>query len=561
MFVLLCAPVLAANTTVFVTGQYYGNYTRLYDYTLSIYNSTGIVTQTGINSTQLNLIKASNSTASGSFVPVQFFQPNGSILTSTNINIPVNCLSTCEVYLQLYYSNGSTVNTEVESASGTSDLGFTTNVTLNVPLYQMIVWARASVAGTQNICSGSGDCNISFKTPGHVNVSLEPGTYLFYANDSRYAINSESRTIAGNYQNFTYTFYTTNSILFQFFDEVTLSLLNTTTTTAYVTSSIYSTNFTTSNGTRYVDLLQPTTYIITYSSTGYGQREYIYDLSNQSTTVLNLYLINDSDDTIVLATVFNTVGRRVESANIYLDKKNLSGTDYYTVETCTTNALGQCLLHVDLYDTTYQFRIEYNGEFVFNSNDTKVSSTAISFTIVTSTTGLGEIYSIGLFDGNISYSNSTKTFTYNFYDTDDVFSQVCMKTTIRRDTVTSLNATNCSTSQYGTITLSINTSVGDEWTGIAYGVLPNSETNQLDALSIVVSEFKTQFNRDGLFYFGFLLLGCMMFSALVHPIFPPIIAGVSMWVLNSLGFVSIGTSAVVSLFAIVIILLVVNRKS
>lgn len=442
------------------------------------------------------------------------------------------------------------------------------NILLNITAVNAINGSSVN-SFSVNITSGSYSFNVT-------NASTTNGTiFQRWINDTNMNITLYNSTeiatasILTNTSNYTapaqvnisITSATINSIGFFFFDEVSGALLNNTTVSAYITSSVYSVNFTTTNGTSYQDLLVPATYTITYSATGYNQREYIYELVNQSATTLYLYLINDTDDTIVLATIFDTVGRRVQGANIYSDKKNLSGTNYYTVETCTTNALGQCLLHVDLYETTYQFRIEYNGVFVFNSQDTKVSQTAISFTIVTSNSTLQTIYGLGYFEGDLNYSNASSTFTYSFNDTDDIFDYVCLKTVIRTDNSYTNNNSNCSTSDSASLTLVINSSVGDEWTGMAYGVTSLGTVYQLDSLSVVVDLFLTRFGKTGLYYFGFLLVGAMMFSALIHPIFPPLLGGVTIWVMNALGFIGVGTAGVLSLLAVVIIIILINKRT
>ena len=349
------------------------------------------------------------------------------------------------------------------------------------------------------------------------------------------------------------------SLYLRFYDELNGSLVNYASVTAYLTGSTYSTSVTTSNGTAEIIAIPFDNYTITYSGSGYTQR--LYNLNFTETQTLNLYLMNDSSDTIILATVFDTVGRRVDGAIIDMLKKNLSGTNYYSVETCRTNALGQCLLHVDLYDTTYQFVIYYLGEDVFNSNDTQVSQTAISFTIVTESTGLSSFYDISYFVGNLSYANATTTFSYSYTDTMSAFSQVCLRTVVRSGATNNQYTNVCSSNTSGTLSLSLNSSIGHEWTAQGYGVLSDGTEYQLDALSIVVDDFLPAFGREGLYLFGFFLLGAVMFTGLIHPIIPPVLGLVVVWVMNNLGFIGIGTTSVVSLIAIVIFLIGVNRRT
>lgn len=601
---LTCAG-LTNNFTITLTDEYNGSTINVFNATV---NGTLYTTTTGSITTNLSL-SATNNTVNISITSNNYFD-----VTYTNYNAITNLAVTAyqavarfnaEQFITLNNitsftvtaPNGKNSNSSPPSlnlAAGTygfvfnktgyfnSNQTFTvaalSNQTYNfTDIYNILlnITAVNAINGSAvnsfsvNITSGAYSFNVT-------NASTTNGTITQrWINDTNMNISLYNSTsiastsILTNTSNYTaqaqvnisITSATINSIGFFFFDELTGALLNNTTVSAYVTSSVYSINFTTTNGTSYQDLLIPATYTITYSAIDYNQREYIYELVNQSATTLYLYLINDSADTIVLATIFDTVGRRVEGANIYSDKKNLSGTNYYTVETCTTNALGQCLLHVDLYETTYQFRIEYNGEFVFNSEDTKVSQTAISFTIVTSNSTLQTIYGLGYFEGDLNFSNASSTFTYSFNDTDNIFSSVCLKTVIRFDSSYVNNESNCSTSNSSSLTLVINSSMGDEWTGIAYGITSAGTIYQLDSLSVVVDEFLTQFGKTGLYYFGFLLLGAMMFTALVHPIMPPLLGGATIWVLNALGFVGVGTAGVLSLIMVVIIIILINKRT
>lgn len=601
---LTCAG-LTNNFTITLTDEYNGSTINVFNATV---NGTLYTTTTGSITTNLSL-SATNNTVNISITSNNYFD-----VTYTNYNAITNLAVTAyqavarfnaEQFITLNNitsftvtaPNGKNSNSSPPSlnlAAGTygfvfnktgyfnSNQTFTvaalSNQTYNfTDIYNILlnITAVNAINGSAvnsfsvNITSGAYSFNVT-------NASTTNGTITQrWINDTNMNISLYNSTsiastsILTNTSNYTaqaqvnisITSATINSIGFFFFDELTGALLNNTTVSAYVTSSVYSINFTTTNGTSYQDLMIPATYTITYSAIDYNQREYIYELVNQSATTLYLYLINDSADTIVLATIFDTVGRRVEGANIYSDKKNLSGTNYYTVETCTTNALGQCLLHVDLYETTYQFRIEYNGEFVFNSEDTKVSQTAISFTIVTSNSTLQTIYGLGYFEGDLNFSNASSTFTYSFNDTDNIFSSVCLKTVIRFDSSYVNNESNCSTSNSSSLTLVINSSMGDEWTGIAYGITSAGTIYQLDSLSVVVDEFLTQFGKTGLYYFGFLLLGAMMFTALVHPIMPPLLGGATIWVLNALGFVGVGTAGVLSLIMVVIIIILINKRT
>lgn len=527
MFVLVCAPVLAANTTVFVTGQYYGNYTRLYDYTLSVYNSTGIVTKSNVSSMTSNLTNITEIAQNvGSYTTLRTwsFYPEVISTTKTFYSI-IECSGgtpgTGFFRLKINYLNGSSEFTEEKSdvcqagPGGATAVAWTTNLTDNIPISSIEAQSYSTIGANTYFCRAN-SCSFNYSIPGYINFSLEPGTYLFYANDSRYAINSESRTIAGNYQNFTYTFYTTNSIYFQFIDETTSTIINTTTITGYITSDIYSTNFTTSNGTRYVDLLQPTNYTITYSATNYNTRTYFYELTNQSTTTLNLYLRPTNSSSILQINIIDQNLNAVQNVIIYQTVKNLSGTNYYTTETCETDVNGQCVMTADIATTTYRptniydFLAYFNGTLRGSTGDTVLSSNVLNLQINTGTNQLVNFFQLnGLQYTNITFNNVTNIFSITVLDPYGNINNICLNTYMRTGSTYTQTGMNCSSGSSATITIYSNTSLGDETIARAV-VYYNGLGYQIDEMS-VPNETGGISYRTGYLIFVFLAVMLTMF--------------------------------------------------
>lgn len=353
---------------------------------------------------------------------------------------------------------------------------------------------------------------------------------------------------------------TPTGINLSFYDENNGSLINGTAVTIYLSGADQSYNYTTTTGSRLLSGILNQTYTITYSASGYSPRTYIFEMVSGNEK-LNLYLLNDSVDTIVLATVTDTFGKKVQGVDIQLQKKNLSGTNYYIVESCLTNALGNCLLHVYLYDTTYKFQLYLNDELKLDSQDTKIVDSIITFTIVTSANSISTIYDQQASTGNISYNNATSTFSFTFNDTRDAFTTICLKTEYTTGITTTPYQSNCSTSNTSTITLTIDQNVGDEWTATGYGVITSTSNYVIDTLSFVVSQWKARFGKEGLYLFGFFVIGVAAFSGLIHPIIPPVFIGITTWVFNSLGFIGVGASAVISVVCIIMFIIVVNKKT
>lgn len=502
---------------------------------------------------------------------------NGTSTTLTTFNATVNDTNynTSTGIIQTGIESNRTVNISV-SAYQYFNATYN-NYNLSASLSSVLIrWTAIRVVpiGTTNMLYNfsvnyTNNANTSISgtavaTNGIAYIPLYNGTYSVTVydinnNGSRYAQTTENLTAAPYYTNHTFSVYTSESILFSFYDETTGVLLSTTNVSAFLTSSVRSYNITTTNGTYFIDLVSPATYIITYNASGYGQREYVYTVTNQSTTTLSLYLLSSSLDDLVLNTVFDTQARKVQGAIIKMQKKNLTGTNYYIVEMCTTNILGECLLHVNLYDTTYRFLIDYDGETKLNSNDTKVSANTLSFIINLRASLLTQYYELN----SISYSltNGTNSFIFVWNDAYGNTQTGCLQTIRRDGSALTVYNNSCSSSASGTITQTFNNATGDEWIGIAYIITEDGSNFVLSSLSIVTSEFKAQFGRNGLYLFGFIVLGTMAFSGLIHPILPIVLIVMGMFVMNGLGFVSVGTTAVVSLLGIAVIYIIALKRT
>ena len=411
--------------------------------------------------------------------------------------------------------------------------------------------------------ANTSDSGSTSTTNGLAYVPVVSGTFTVNITDAhnlstQYADGTANLTGNPYLIGYNFSLYTSQSITFRFYDEENNTLLNTTTVTVYLTSATYSTNFTTSNGTKYIDLLTPAAYTITYSAPGYAQREYLYTVTDRSTTQIDLYLLSDSEDTLVLSNVLDTLSRKVANATVKMQKKNLTGTNYYIVEMCNTDILGKCLLHAQLYDTTYRFIVDYNGETKLNSGDTRVTSTEFTFIINVDANLLSKYYETNSITGSLSHTNNTFTFTWNdvYGNTQNACLRVERRVGARLTTINS----SCTAASTGTITLPYTSALGDEWIATAY-VIVDGDTLILDTDSVVTDDFKGQFGANGLYLFGFLLLGVMMFSALYHPIAALVMGGIGLFVLNGLGFISVGTTAVVSLACALLIVIIMLKRT
>lgn len=389
-------------------------------------------------------------------------------------------------------------------------------------------------------------------TNGYIEFNLTDGNYTVYINDSIHALTAENVTLntSTNLTDLSVDLYTTNSVFVEFRDEETGALVDDRNVTAFFTGSIESYNYTTDNGTLYIELIEPQNYTITYDASGYEQREYFFTLTNRTTNNIVLYMLNESEDTIVTVTVTNTLNQELSGAVVYAQKKNLSGTNYYTVESCTTNGVGECILRLVLNDVTYRFSVTgsdgedktFKSTGTTVSDDQKVFSSELTLVIDEQDDNVEAVFNRLQISGDVSYSNASEEFTFTWNDPSGLSITACLEV-VRRigGGFTTIN-TSCSASSAGTVTQAINTSVGDEFIGTGY-VLDDGDKVTIDVESVVLTEFAVQVGVFGLFLFGFFIAGIAAFSGLFNPVVGPSLLVATLFFASYLGFISLGLAA------------------
>lgn len=356
-----------------------------------------------------------------------------------------------------------------------------------------------------------------------------------------------------------------DGVNFRFVDENTGGLFSAATITAYITGDSFAYNFTTSNGTHREQSVGRDNYTLTYSAVGYDQREFeftIYDASSSDT--ITVYLSDENDTSLVLANVKDRVGQPIEGATVNVYRRNLSSTNYYELEDCTTDNLGQCLLHLELYDVTYQFRIYYEGVQQLVTNDQKVLATSITFYLTLTDDELRDFFDSRNITGEVTFDNGTERFTYSAYSTfgDSVTNCLLVVGRTGGNTVTLVN--NCSSFSPGsnTVTAVINTtqySGVDEF--IAKGVSYYG-TGELiiDVLSIDNNAVARGLGGLGLFLFGFLIIGVVAFTGLWNPVIASLLAVSGLVLLNLIGLINLGLTVIGGLGVIVVVMIFLMNK-
>ncbi|MCA1800582.1 MAG: LamG domain-containing protein, partial [Actinobacteria bacterium] len=134
-------------------------------------------------------------------------------------------------------------------------------------------------------------------------------------------VNTSANLTADPYlQNHTFTLFYVNSLNITFRDLDTQNLINNVTLLAEGNSATYNLNTTTGN--IFAELLNPNTYKLTATSSGYADNTIYVTLNNDNQTV-TMYLQNDTSDIIVI--VRDTLGDDVSQATITIGR-NINGS-------------------------------------------------------------------------------------------------------------------------------------------------------------------------------------------------------------------------------------------
>lgn len=390
-------------------------------------------------------------------------------------------------------------------------------------------------------------------TGGAIIANLTHGNYTVYLNDSEHGLENVNVTLPSDetITNLTISTASTNTITFYFMNESEEpTLLVNTTVTVFVTGSIESYNFTTNNGTYTLELIEPDTYIITYSASGYEQRERVYTLSNRTTDILYLYLVTNNA-TLVLGKIYDSLSNSVENATIRVQRKNLTGTNYFEVDNCVTNVNGICGTYLFLETVTYRFIVVYDDIVRKTTSDTKMWSDTYTITIDLFNNTLMNIDEELAVSGSVVANNATKQFNFTWNDVENTGLTGCLRVQTRRGiTLTTINTT-CQTAQTYTLTVNANVTGVDEIIGTGYFTTPTSTDQRVLArASIYVNSLAEGLGSYSTFLFGFLSVGVATFATLWSPI-AAIMVLVAVLLLNSvLGFIALGAVGNAAVLAI-----------
>jgi hypothetical protein len=425
--------------------------------------------------------------------------------------------------------------------------GDTFNLTTNSLLNAYIrTYGNATITNTTdfNISRVGGGWSATYSVSNWTSIDLVKGyTYTITTAPPGYAVTTTNVTITANSTDLYIKHYTKNSISFSFYNEETLALVNTTTIYIDLISDAFSSNYTTTNGTLFVDLLTPESYSIRYGALGYANKFYSLTLVDNYHYDLNLSMLNETAASNLTMTVKDTLGNNVEGATIKVLKYDVTTNAFLLNTIVDTNFQGQAITMVALNSEYYKFIIEYGGAEIYSTAPTYIYANEITFYVPLNQADFGETYENVRLSGYITYNNATRTASFTYNDEYNVASQGCLKVYEYPDLT--LTNTTCVARAAGTVTFVVDNSTGDSW--LLKGYINVSGVHRLVATRQVSFTTTAETGGSGYLYAIILLLIIVFVGAwsLSVAVF---LAGLAPLILGVTGLVSLPVYLTVPVF-------------
>lgn len=586
--IILSSSVFAANSTLFLTGYDQITSRQIYDFGISLYNSTGTHIYTGnITSTNITLFNSTTtgSTSSTTYTKIANWTTNASIINNEadlfgntfytgaiGFDYGISAAGTCKATVIVTFADGTTQNSSEISWTSGPNIATASGFNTTKPVIGVDIYAkRTSGTPSCSVCGtlGSGySCIGKGYYPGYMNISLEANkTYTVYANYTTYATTNESYSLTSSYENRTFSFYQTNTILFYVRDENTGNLITSTNASIQLAGTILGYNYTTSGGQTNATLLIVDNYIVTVSAPGYGTRQYLITISNNTVQYITLYLLQDGYNTFLLSDVDRY--QPVQGYQNSLLRLNSSGSNYYEVERCVGDSNGQCVMSANICTTTNSscpfYRIVvYNpsNQTVGDTGAFKFSTNSITLLVNKDNTQVQRLNDyLGLNQYLTSFNNTTGVITYYLDNQNNIVSSATL--TIQRRIGTSYETIETiSTSGTGTILIissGTNLTLGDEFIATATYNDYYGNTYVGDRKSIIPQSSGFGSSKAGVIPFvgyGLVLAPLVLFG--FNPVMAPIGVVVMIYFTNMIGLASFTTNiigGVAVIFGIVLWLL------
>lgn len=484
-----------------------------------------------------------------------FINLNNEVYTSYMFNFSAKAGGTAanEVFYDYYvYSDFINNNYTIYFLGQKLDKSYSSSIIFNSSLLNDNLQARCS----SGYCTDFNtfvrfNMTIYSLSEGYMQINLSNATYSYGIDNCSNSYNIPSN--ATSYQ-------------FQIIDtSKTLTNVNTTSYLNYLSTSFFTEN----------SLLNTFKYCIYpswFNNTGNILLEYIYgstlytyvtenSIFDNTTEYINLTIETTSTD--ITATVYDETGTELEGAYIYPQRYDPTTGNYVSMGQFITNFEGQSKLPLTLNTVRYRFLLYYPASTLLETtNPTYIYATTISFYLQTSEDILEDYWKSESISSQLSYLNSTRTFTHTYLDVDNDVEQGCLTIFLLGNYENQTYSRSCTTGSSGTINLVVVNTTNAVYLAKS-SVYLNGNEIPLDSLSVYFS------STDAVNIIGFMgLLATVLLTIAVSFIFffsiplAIIMIPLPTVMLSTIGFININPAIAWGIeVAALVLAIIINKRS
>lgn len=442
---------LNGNFTEEVSGTTGINYSVFFTTDNALTTTTNNLTITVVDNRTDNTINVFNTTITTPSYSYYYSTINGTIQTNVSddiVNITVRAKNYFNNVTLNYNSSNDYQAKIIKYAAVTAIVGSTGETILNF------------TANYTNIANASDNGSLS-TTTGTIYFPLKSGTYTLGLYDVVYnsAIweSLSQNVIASPYlEGYEFSVYQTNNYNLTILDEQTRLVINDRNITIMFISELEASNYTTNNGTYNSMSLIPSEIELRYNVEDYEGRSYYHLLTNQTSNIINLYLLNQSEGQSIIVTVTDETANKVEGVIVQLLRGYIinGNEEFHIVEMDKTDFGGEAILFVETTDVLYKMKVLNNldsNTTLFFSDPFEITSTTISLSVIIESNPWESFSTVQgvTYDSSPIYDNTTKLWSFSYDANNNNFAEICLYVNeLDNLGVTSKNVS-CSTSNSG----------------------------------------------------------------------------------------------------------------
>jgi hypothetical protein len=351
----------------------------------------------------------------------------------------------------------------------------------------------------------------------------------------------------------TFNAYQERTIDITFREETTNDVIDDRNVSFNLISDVFSKSYTTSDGTLLIELLQPATYLSQYNADGYAQRSYSFNVVEDSSDQLDLYLLNSTLASEITFTIIDQTTQEVEGALVKALVKDVDTNTFKLVEIGTTNFEGETILDLQKNQDYHKIIIQKDNQTLKITDQFIITKDTYTFQVAIGGGAIQPVLDIEQFSTALNYDNNTNEFTFSYNDKNSISNEVCLEIEQGTDQGLERIANTCSTSASGSIVETITPVNGTTYIARGYYNDDADIRTDLTQLSITIPDSSPSFENLGLFIQIIIVLAFVGIGYAIDVITVPTLGSISLIVGSYMNLHSISTTVLYSLLFIMTI--------